>query len=571
QGAHISYGPVLDLARDPRWSRTEETMGEDAVLAGRLGAAWVRGLVDGRDYQGRSLAVVPTLKHFIAYGTSLGGQNGGSSEVGQRALLQTYLPPFREAVAAGALSVMTAYNAVDGVPCTADRWLLTDVLRRDWGFRGFVVSDLYSINVLHNTLHTTSSLEEAARQALAAGVDMDLGGLAFASLSQQMPTAEVDSAVARILRLKFQMGLFDAPYVDTLQATRIVHQPEHKSLALALARSSVVLLENRNCLPLNKGTRAYVCGPNADDVYAQLGDYTAPQPEDKVSTVVSAMRRRGCLATSIDEAEVIVAVVGGSSSRYAGTTYQATGAAAVDSSQQQNSNVDSGEGLDRSTLELPAEQLTLLDSLHQTGKPLVVVYIEGRPLLKNWAAAHADALLTAFYPGEQGGEALVEVLYGDVNPAGRLPISQPRSVGQLPVCYDRPRPQAHDYVDEAATPLYPFGFGLSYTSFAYSNLRVEGDEVSFDLKNTGSCDGEEVVQLYVSDEVSSVVLPEKRLKHFKRVALGKGESRRVHFVLSKEDFMLVDRQMNEVVEPGTFRITIGSSSADVRLETIAVR
>ena len=597
QGAHIAYGPVLDLARDPRWSRTEETLGEDPVLAGRLGAAIVRGMrSEGKD---SAASVLPTLKHFIAYGTSEGGQNGGASIVGRRSLLQTFLPPFREAIRAGAQSVMTAYNAVDGQPCTSDRWLLTDVLRREWGFTGFVVSDLYSINVLHNTLHTAASLQEAALQALEAGVDMDLGGLAFPLLADSSPApARLDSAVARILRLKFQMGLFDRPYTNPDQTSRIVHNADHITLARDVARASVVLLKNESILPFIKGTRVYVCGPNADDRYAQLGDYTAPQPEAKVITVRRALEQRHCLTPSAAEADVIVAVVGGSSSRYAGAEYKETGAAV-------SGKADSGEGLDRATLDLPEEQQALLDSMKQTGKPLIVIYIEGRPLLKNWAAENAAALLTAFYPGEQGGAAIADVLFGDYNPAGRLPISQPRNVGQLPVCYNRPLPLPHDYIDSSATPLYPFGYGLSYTTFEYSDLTINPESfarpdgtldpsrnfqhfnvsarrlatldtsrtfqlfnVSFSLTNTGPRDGEEVVQLYVRDDVSSVVLPDRQLRRFARVFLRSGESRRITFTLTADDFALIDRDLRSVIEPGTFTLLLGSSSDDIRLQEI---
>ena len=566
QGAHIAYGPVMDLARDPRWSRTEETLGEDPVLAGQLGAAIVRGMRGGGE--AAAPTVLPTLKHFIAYGTSEGGQNGGASTIGRRSLLQTFLPPFREAIRAGAQSVMTAYNAVDGQPCTSDRWLLTDVLRRDWGFSGFVVSDLYSINVLHNTLHTAVSLQEAAMQALEAGVDMDLGGLAFPFLAGSSPApARLDSAVAHILRLKFEMGLFDQPYVNPQQAECEVHNADHVTLARDVARASVVLLKNENILPLNKGTRVYVCGPNADNRYAQLGDYTAPQPDAKVITVRRALEQRHCLTSEVQEADVIVAVVGGSSSRYAGAEYKETGAAI-------SGKADSGEGLDRATLDLPEEQQVLLDSMKQTGKPLIVIYIEGRPLLKNWAATHAAALLTAFYPGEQGGTAIAEVLFGDYNPAGRLPISQPRHVGQLPVCYNRPLPQPHDYIDSPAAPLYPFGYGLSYTTFEYSDLTVTPQSqplnfkpltLSFSLTNTGNYDGEEVVQLYVRDDVSSVVLPDRQLRRFARIFLRSGESRRITFTLTADDFALIDRDLHSVVEPGTFTLLLGSSSDDIRL------
>ena len=583
QGAHIAYGPVLDLARDPRWSRTEETLGEDPVLAGRLGAAIVRGMRGGGE--AAAPTVLPTLKHFIAYGTSEGGQNGGASTIGRRSLLQTFLPPFREAIRAGAQSVMTAYNAVDGQPCTSDRWLLTDVLRRDWGFTGFVVSDLYSINVLHNTLHTAVSLQEAAMQALEAGVDMDLGGLAFPLLAGSSPApARLDSAVAHILRLKFEMGLFDQPYVNPQQAECEVHNADHVTLARDVARASVVLLKNENILPLNKGTRVYVCGPNADNRYAQLGDYTAPQPDAKVITVRRALEQRHCLTSEVQEADVIVAVVGGSSSRYAGAEYKETGAAI-------SGKADSGEGLDRATLDLPEEQQVLLDSMKQTGKPLIVIYIEGRPLLKNWAATHAAALLTAFYPGEQGGRAIADVLTGKVNPSGKLPFTMPLATADGPLKSPRQYPGVQEegkewwqeyytegifvgyrwYDTNGIAVQYPFGHGLSYTSFEISDARVKksgkGFKVSATLINTGERAGAEVVQLYIRDSEASVERPSKELKGFEKVYLEPGESRRLEFSIDPDALSFFDADAHRwVAEPGEFHALLGTSSADIRAD-----
>ncbi len=563
QGGHLGLGPVLDLARDPRWSRTEETMGEDPVLTGTLGAAIVKGM------GGRS-----TLKHLAAYGMGMGGQNGAAIDMGRREVLQTHLVPFRMAVEAGAQSVMTAYNAIDGVPSTVNPWLLRDVLRRAWGFQGLVVSDLYSINVVHNTLRAASSLSEAAQMALNAGVDVDLGASAYDNSQFTIHNAQlIDDAVRRVLRLKFELGLFEQPYVDEIKAEK-VHSKENVELAKEIARASITLLKNNDdLLPLAPGRRIAVVGPNADNIYAQLGDYTAPQPQGKVVTIREGLRQRGFQIIQTDEADVIVAVVGGSSSRYGGQTeYEATGAASsshpLDSSSSHSLNLsfpDSGEGLDRLSLDLPGRQQEMLEQLKRTGKPLVVIYIEGRPLQKNWAAENADALLTAYYPGEQGGTAVADVLCGDYSPAGRLPISVPRSVGQLPVCYNRPRPLPHDYVEGTAAPLYPFGYGLSYTTFEYSGLQVCRDSVAFVVTNTGKRDGEEVAQLYIRDEAASVVVPERQLRHFARVMLQKGESRRIVFHLSDSDFSLIDASMNEVVEPGVFTILVGSSSQDIRL------
>ncbi len=579
QGAHIGFGPVLDLCLDPRWSRTEETMGEDPILVGRLGAAIVRGM------QGRC-----TLKHLAAYGMGEGGQNGAAIQMGQRELVQTHLLPFRMAIEAGALSVMTAYNAIDGVPSTCNPWLLRDILRKEWGFRCLVISDLYSINVIHNTLHAAPSLEEATCQALRAGVDVDLGASAYNELGSKKEEGGIDiglldEAVRRILRLKFELGLFDHPYMDESKADE-VHCTEHIELAKDIARASITLLKNsplhlpnkvegKPLLPLSKKQRIAVVGPNADDVYAQLGDYTAPQEEGKIVTIKEGLRRKGFQLVTTEEADVIVAVVGGSSSRYSSPQsphkegsgsaldYLDTGAALPLMGELEGA--ESGEGLDRCSLYLLGGQQEMLQALKQTGKPLVVIYVEGRPLLKNWTAEHADALLTAYYPGEQGGTAVADVLCGDYNPAGRLPVSVPRSIGQLPVYYNRPLPQPHDYVEGTAAPLYPFGYGLSYTTFRYSDLNVCRDSVSFIITNTGERDGEEVPQLYIRDDVASVVLPERQLRHFTRIFIPKGESRRVCFHLTDKDFSLIDSNLKETMEPGTFTLMVGASSSDIKL------
>ena len=596
QGGHISYGPVLDLARDPRWSRVEETLGEDPVLSGVLGAAQVRGL--GAGDLSNPYATLATLKHFIAYGTTEGGQNGGPAIVGQRELMAQFLPPFRRAIDSGALSVMTSYNSMDGIPSTINRRLLTDVLRNEWHFRGFVVSDLYSIDGIWQTHRVSATLRDAAVEALRAGVDVDLGAQAYATLaaavrSGQIEEAVVDSAVARVLRLKMQMGLFERPYVDPQATAKGVRTAAHIAVAKRAAQEAVTLLKNaNNVLPLSRNIRVAVLGPNADNRYNMLGDYTAPQPDANVKTILDGIRGKlpadrieyvkGCsirdtTAENIREAveaarraDVVVVAVGGSSARDFKTTYQETGAAVADKATI--SDMECGEGFDRASLKLLGLQNRLLRAVKKTGKPMVVVYIEGRPLNKLWAAEHADALLTAYYPGQEGGEAIADVLFGDYNPAGRLPVSVPRSVGQLPVYYNRKRPAAHDYVELSARPLYPFGYGLSYTSFAYTDLRVNQKsstdyDVTLNVRNIGDRDGDEVVQLYVSDLMASVVQPIKQLRRFKRVTIRKGETVHLSFTLTADDFALINRDMKRVVESGDFEIQIGSSSDDIRLRT----
>ncbi|MBQ9554747.1 MAG: glycoside hydrolase family 3 C-terminal domain-containing protein [Muribaculaceae bacterium] len=589
QGGHISYGPVLDLAREPRWSRVEETMGEDPYLSGTMGAAMVKGL-GGGDLS-LPYSTIATLKHFIAYGTTEGGQNGARSIVGPRELKQVFLPPFKRAIDAGALSVMTSYNSLDGVPCTSNKELLTDMLRNEWGFnRGFVVSDLFSIDGLKGTHHTAANWQDAAMQALQAGVDVDLGGDCFTELidavkSGRIKEAMLNQAVSRVLRLKFEMGLFERPYVDSKTAGRETNNDNAIAIARQVAQQSITLLKNDGILPLSKDTKVAVIGPNADNIYNMLGDYTAPQPDGKVVTVYQGIKAligdaqclyaKGCAIRDTmncdipaaiavaKQADVVVAVVGGSSARDFKTSYEDTGAASAE--QQSISDMECGEGFDRVTLDLLGHQMKLLEALKKTGKPLVVVYIEGHPLDKNWADENANALLTAYYPGEQGGNAITDVLFGDYNPAGRLPMSVPRHVGQLPVYYNKPAPAAHDYVEMTAKPLYPFGYGLSYTTFKYSDLTVTGLDATFQVTNTGDRKGDEVVQLYVHQDLASVVQPERQLKAFKRITLEPGETRTVTLHLDYDDFAIVDANMQWTVEPGTYHVLIGPSSKDIRL------
>ena len=591
QGGHISYGPVMDLTRDPRWSRVEESFGEDPVLSGEMAAAEIRGL-GGGDLS-RPYSTVVTPKHFVGYGTTEGGHNSRPTSVGRRELLEQFLPPFHRAVDAGALSLMTSYNSLDGIPITGDEWLLSDVLRDEWRFRGFVVSDLYSINGICNDHHVVATVEDAAVEALKAGVDADLGALAYAQLAKSLKAGKItmqaiDRAVRRVLRMKMEMGLFEHPYVDERAASE-VGCAAHRQVALDVARASVTLLKNDGVLPLSRDLRIAVIGPNADNVYNLLGDYTAPQEEGRVKTILAGIKSKasrveyvkGCgirdtshtniaeAVAAAQRADVVVCAVGGSSARDFRTSYQETGAALTNDTSV--SDMDCGEGYDRATLGLLGRQQALLEALKETGKPLVVVYIEGRPLNKNWSAEHANALLTAYYPGQEGGTAIADVLFGDYNPAGRIPVSVPRDVGQLPVYYNQKYPEERDYMDMTARPLYAFGYGLSYTTFAYSHLVVERQgngsvEVSFDITNTGNRDGEEVPQLYLRDEVASTVQPRLQLKRFDRVFIRKGETRRITFTLTPDDFSIINRQMRRVVEPGTFLLMVGPASDNILLQ-----
>ena len=588
QGATIGYGPVIDLAREPRWSRVEETYGEDVCLTSEMASAMVRGT--------SSRGVVSTLKHFVAYGVPEGGHNGNPSIIGMRDLRENVLPTFKAAIDAGALSVMTSYNSLDGIPTTCNPELLTGVLRDEWGFNGFVVSDLESIDGLARDHRVAASKQEAGEMALTAGVDVDLGANCYALLKESVESgrlsmAVLDRAVKRVLIRKFEAGLFDNPYIDETEAAGLVRTPEHIETAAQAAREGVVLLKNNGILPLKKDMTVALIGPNADNQYNQLGDYTAPQAEDHVVTMREGLEAKGInvryvkgcairdtrdsqiaqaiVATMLSD--VAVVVVGGSSARDFRTKYIDTGAAVVD--EDSVSDMEAGEGFDRASLELMGLQSELLKAVRAVGKPVVVVYVEGRPLDKDWASEKADALLTMWYPGGEGGTALADVLFGDYNPAGRLPVSVPRDAGQLPVYYNKKNPRGHDYVEMSANPLYPFGYGLSYTTFEYSGLSVSGSvpevEVTVQVRNTGSRDGDEVVQLYVIDPLASTVRPRKQLRAFDRVFIKAGETVPVTLKLGPEAFSLVNAAGETVVERGDFILEVGASSGDIRLkETI---
>ena len=569
RGAQFAFGPVIDIARDPRWSRVEETMGEDPYLSGMCGGAVIRGMQQH---------LAATVKHFAAYGIPEGGHNGAAAQTGPNMLASDYLSNFEIAVKNGAKSIMTSYNAIDGAPCTSNSWLLKDVLREQWGFKGIVFSDLGSIWALHSTHRTAANQLEATAQAINAGVDIDLGGSNYGKYLKEavenglVPIENVDDAVRRVLRFKYEIGLFDNPYIEIPEDKNI------KSLILESSVKSIVLLKNDGILPLSKDFKKIaVIGPNADNMYNQLGDYTAPQDPDDVVTVLEGIRNRadddtkiiyakGCSIRDTNDADfesavkaaksadVTILVVGGSSARDFKTSYESTGAAVIN---DHISDMDCGEGYDRVSIELSGLQEDLIKEIAKLHKPLIIVYIEGRPLLKNTANESANALLTAFYPGEQGGNAIADVIFGNYNPAGRLPISQPRNTGQIPVYYSQPKP--HDYVECESTPLFCFGYGLSYTKFEYKNLIInkldKEIEVSVDVKNTGDYDGDEVVQLYIRDKYATITPAEKLLKGFKRIFILKDETQHITFTIPIEK-----------LEPGEFTIMIGASSDDIRLQ-----
>ncbi len=603
RGSHIGYGPVLDLARELRWSRVEETFGEDAYLTSRFGVSFVKGL-QGTDLKS-STNVISTLKAMAGHASPEGGHNAGAAHIGENEFQEFILPPFKEAVKAGALSVMSSYNEVDGIPSTSNQYMLTDLLRKQWGFKGFVVSDLFAIRgiVGHGV---ATDVNEAALKAIIAGVDSDLGATDFSpSLivlmkEGKLRTEALDEAVRRVLHAKFTVGLFDNPFLDEANKLTVKDVSEHRALARKIATESIVLLKNKNALlPLRKDYKSIaVIGPNANSIYNMLGDYTAPQKEDDVVTVLKGIKNhvsketvvkfaKGCairneseegFAEAIKiatESEVVIMVMGGSSARDFSSKYEETGAAKVTEDGQ--NDMESGEGYDRASLNLMGKQDKLMMEITKLGKPVVLVLIEGRPLATTWAEQNIPAIINAWYPGMEGGNAIADVLFGDYNPAGRLTVSVPRSLGQIPVYYTAKRTGSQrDYVDETAKPLYTFGYGLSYTSFEYSDLEVSVNKengktevtAKVKIKNNGARHGDEVIQLYVRDNVASHTTPDRVLKSFQRIHIKAGEVQEVTFELSDESFSLYQGNGKWAVEPGKFTIMIGSSSQDIRQQKV---
>ncbi|MBY3622050.1 beta-glucosidase [Acinetobacter sp. CUI P1] len=596
-GGAATYSPVLDIVRDPRWGRTEECFGEDPYLNSEMAVAAVRGL------QGDSLntdhTILATLKHFVAYGSSDGGRNADTVRMGKRELMEKDLLPFQKAIEAGAKSVMTAYNEIDGVPCTSSKELLTEVLREQWGFDGFVITDCGAISQLKHGHQICETEEEAASLALKAGVDMEMSGETFgrclmnALRLQLIEISDIDLAVERILRVKFELGLFERPFVDPATAQCVVGQQLHVEMARIAAREGIILLKNQDeALPLSPSLgKIAVIGPNANNIYNQLGDYTSPQERHHIVTVLDGIRAKcaglsevlyapGCrvkdpskagfeMAMEVaSAADTIIAVVGGSSARDfgEGTIDLKTGAAVI-TDQFSLSDMDCGEGFDRAELNLCGVQLELLQELHSLNKKLIVVYINGRPIVEPWVDEHADAILEAWYPGQQGGHAIADILFGDYNPSGRLTLSIPKHPGQLPIYYNKKRSRGHRYLEVDFHPQYVFGYGLSYTSYQYEHIRLDQTQIELDgsctvsveVTNIGDVAGQEVVQLYIKDCTSTITRPERELKGFQKIYIEPGEMRIVQFHITPRELQFVSSDLQWIVEPGKFEIMIGSN------------
>jgi beta-glucosidase len=594
-GIHWTFSPVLCLSRDLRWGRTGETFGEDPYLIGEFASALIRG------YQGKGLddptAVLATAKHYAGYSETQGGRDSSEADLSRRKLRSYFLPPFERAVHVGAMTFMTGYQAIEGLPSTINHWLLVEVLKDEWGFKGVVVTDWDNVGSLVKQQKICTTFADAAVVAIRAGNDIIMNtpefydGALEAVHSGRLAEAEIDAPCARLLALKFRMGLFENPRRPDLERAAIeVSRPDHRETNLNAARQSLILLQNNGVLPLDPAIvhSIAVIGPNADDDMSQLGDWClgSPQhppeagkhPREKTTTVLDGVRavapadcsilyERGCSIIDDDlsgipaavaaahKADVILAVVG-DHLKFIGET---------------NSTA---------TLELQGGQVALLDALEKTGKPMVVVLVNSKPLVLPTSVKRASAILEGFNPGMEGGRAIAEALFGLINPSGKLTISFPIHVGQQPIFYSQVRGQhGNCYADMTQEPLFPFGFGLSYTQYRYSKLRLSTPtlkhggsvRVSVDVENIGNREGFEIVQAYVTDVVTSATWVNKALKGFARVAIKPGEKKIVQIELPWEAFQIVDVEGYNVVEPGEFVLSVGPSSSDSDLLKISVR
>jgi beta-glucosidase len=613
-GAHQALAPVLDVARDARWGRAEETFGEDPYLVSKMGSSYIKG-IQGKNWQE---GIMATAKHFSGYGVSEGGMNWAPPHIPEREMREVFLRPFEVAVKeVGIAAIMPGYHELDGIPCHSSKKLLKDILRNLWNFNGLVVSDYFGINMLKEFHLISPDKKYAAKQAMEAGVDIELPStdcygkpLKEALKEGIIDETLIDISVARILKMKFLMGLFENPYVDEKKPSKIFDTPEQRLLANKIAQKSIVLLKNYNkILPLRKDIKSIaVIGPNADEERNIIGDYAypchiesliemknnnetfnTPVPDklemvdnfvpilsildgikEKVSRKTNVFYAKGCDITGENKdgfneavkiskkSDIAVMVVGGKS----GIIDECT----------------SGEARDRASLDLPGVQEDLVKAIYKTGTPVVVILVNGRPLSISWIAENTPSIIEAWLPGEEGARAVADVLFGDYNPGGKLPMSFPRSVGQVPVYYGH-KPSGGrsywkgDYVEMSTKPLFSFGYGLSYTDFEYNNLSIEPIfaswnkevKIRFDVRNTGSYEGDEVAQLYVNYIQSEITRPLKELKGFKRINLKPGQMKTVTFILPVTQLGFYNREMKYVIEPGTIKIMIGSSSENIML------
>ena len=584
-GSHWTFAPNIDLARDARWGRVGETFGEDTHLVGEMGVAMVRGLQQG-DFSSRN-AVVANAKHWVAGGEPLTGINLSPMDVSIRTLYEDFFPPFKKAIDAGVFTFMAAHNEINGEPAHGSHFLLTEVLRDNWKFEGFVVSDWMDVSRLHTFHKVAKTPEDAVFQTVDAGMDMNMHGPDFGPhlinlvKNNRITLSRIDSSVRPILTAKFRLGLFENSQVDESLVENSINLPTHRQTALKIARESIVLLKNKaNVLPLKPNAKILLTGPNADN-HSILGDWVMRQPEENIITIKEGLEDYTQMAvdyidvgkqvnditvdkiekvvSSINDHDVVVVVVGENPLRY------------------DRKGKTTGENVARSSLDLFGQQLEMIQKIKMTGKPVIVVLVNGRPISEPWLVDNVDAIIEAWEPGAMGGRALAEIVMGKINPSGKLPITIPYSVGHLQAIYDhKPSAYRHKFVDAPTMNLFEFGFGLSYTSFDYSDpvltkSKISDDEtvlLSVNVSNTGQREGKEIVQMYIRDDYSQITRPVKELKGFKKINLKPGEEIPVEFLVEPEMLAYYNRDMEWIVEKGTFTIMVGSSSRQSDLKSV---
>ncbi len=603
-GLNWTFSPMVDIARDPRWGRISEGAGEDPYLGSLIAKAMVRG------YQGTDLSkdntILACVKHFALYGASEAGRDYNTVDMSERRMFEEYMPPYKAAIDAGVATVMTSFNEINGIPATGNKWLMTDLLRKQWGFKGFIVTDYTSINEMIQ--HGTGDEAEVGRQTLAAGVDMDMVGEVFLKnakksvLDKKLPMAQIDAACRRILEAKYKLGLFDDPYryVNESRPAQVMMTPEKLQASKEAAQKSMVLLKNaNNILPLKGDKKLAFIGPLVKDKRNLLGSWSGAGDWKQAVSIWEGLEKsfpgnailyaKG--SNLLDDTLLINKLnPHGGDIKPDSLLPQHL----IDEAVRTTSNADvivavlgeafgmSGEAASRSNIGLPENQVALLKALKATGKPIVLVLMNGRPLTLQWEHDNLDAILETWFSGTMAGDAIVDVLFGKYNPSGKLTATFPRNVGQVPIYYaakntgrpfDQKQKYTSKYLDVPNTPLYPFGHGLSYTKFSYGDVQLSKSVISptdvinasITVTNSGNYDGEETVQLYIQDVVASVTQPIKELKGFQKIVLLKGESKTVSFTINVGDLKFYDQSMKWIAEPGVFRVYIGTSSNDLKM------
>ncbi|NDW13696.1 beta-glucosidase [Bacteroides sp. 214] len=580
---HWTFNPNIEVARDPRWGRVGETYGEDPYLVTLMGVETVKG------YQGdlnTENDVLACIKHFVGGSQPINGTNGSPTDLSERTLREVFFPPFKAGVEAGALSLMTAHNELNAIPCHSNEWIIEDVLRGEWKFPGFVVSDWMDIEHLYDLHATAENLKEAFYQSIMAGMDMHMHGIHWNELVTELvkegriTEKRIDESVRRILELKFRLGLFEKPFADEATTMDVRLCDEHRTTALESARNSIVLLKNEGVLPLtsSKYKRVMVTGINANDMNV-LGDWSTIQKDENVTTILEGLQQIApdthfdFVDQGWDPRNMNPAKVAEAAARAKQTDLNIVVAGEYMMRFRWSDRTD-GEDTDRSDIDLVGLQNELIQKVAASGKPTILILVNGRQLGVEWAADNLPAIIEAWAPGMYAGQAIAEILYGQVNPSAKLAVTIPRSVGQTQMIYNhKPSQYFHPYAVKPSTPLWVFGHGLSYTNYTYSDLRLSATEIAKDGKvtatvkvtNSGNRDGVEIVQLYLRDRFSSVTRPVKELKDFARVPLKAGETKELSFEITPDKLAFYDKQMNWIVEPGEFIVMLGASSADEAL------